>query len=202
MSVYGSSPGGRIHHNRIYFNNSNDEGGGIMIAGALPADPNTLSPGTGAVDIYDNLIQGNLANDDGGGIRFLMSGNYPMNVTNNTIVNNVSTHEGGGVAINDAPDVRLVNNTIMKNTTTATAVTSDGTPAPAGVATLAQQRPAAGDPAHRLEALQRPGAVQQHLLGQPGRHPGRDDGDRDRSGRRRHTGRALGPRRWPTPRTS
>ncbi len=135
VSVYGSSPGGKIHHNRIYFNNSNDEGAGIMIAGALPADPNTLSPGTGAVDIYNNLIQGNLSNDDGGGIRFLMSGNYPMNVTNNTIVNNVSTHEGAGVAINDAPNVRLVNNTIMKNTTTATAVTSDGTPAPAGVAT-------------------------------------------------------------------
>ena len=135
VSVYGRSPGGRIHHNRIYFNNSNDEGAGIMIAGALPADPNVLSPGTGAVDIDSNLIQGNLSNDDGGGIRFLMSGNFPMNVTNNTIVNNVSTHEGAGVAINDAPDVRLVNNTIMKNTTTATAVTSDGTPAPAGVAT-------------------------------------------------------------------
>ncbi len=135
VSVYGSSPGGKIHHNRIYFNNSNDEGAGIMIAGALPANPNALSPGTGAVDIYNNLIQGNLANDDGGGIRFLMSGNYPMNVTNNTIVNNVSTHEGAGVAINDAPNVRLVNNTIMKNTTTATAVTSDGTAAPAGIAT-------------------------------------------------------------------
>ncbi len=135
VSVYGSSPGGKIHHNRIYFNNSNDEGAGIMIAGALPADPNTLSPGTGAVDIDHNLVQGNLANDDGGGIRFLMSGNYPMNVSNNTIVNNVSTHEGAGVAINDAPNVRLVNNTIMKNTTTATAVTSDGTPAPAGIAT-------------------------------------------------------------------
>ncbi len=58
-----------------------------------------------------------------------------MNVANNTIVNNVSTHEGAGVAINDAPDVRLVNNTIMKNTTTATAVTSNGSPAPAGVST-------------------------------------------------------------------
>ena len=42
---------------------------------------------------------------------------------NNTIVNNVSTHEGGGVSLNDAPDVRVVNNTIMKNVTTATAVT-------------------------------------------------------------------------------
>ncbi|QNN51579.1 beta strand repeat-containing protein [Nocardioides mesophilus] len=135
VSVYGLSPGGKIHHNRIYFNNSNDEGAGIMIAGALPADPTVLSPGTGAVDITHNLIQGNLSNDDGGGIRFLMSGASTMNVVDNTIVNNVSTHEGAGVAINDAPNVRLVNNTIMKNTTTATAVTSNGAPAPAGVST-------------------------------------------------------------------
>ena len=45
-----------------------------MIAGALPADPDGLSPGTGPVDIYANVIQANLANDDGGGIRFLMAG--------------------------------------------------------------------------------------------------------------------------------
>ena len=70
----------------IYFNMSNDEGGGIMIAGELPADPGALSPGTGAVDIYANQIQANLANDDGGGIRFLMAGNFPMNVYNNMIV--------------------------------------------------------------------------------------------------------------------
>ena len=56
-----------------------------------------------------------------------------MNVSNNMIVNNVSTHEGGGVALDDAPEVRLVNNTIMKNLTTATAVTSNGQPAPAGL---------------------------------------------------------------------
>ncbi len=135
VSVYGFSPGGKIHHNRIYFNNSNDEGAGIMIAGALPATRTRCPRAPGRWTSTHNLIQGNLANDDGGGIRFLMSGNYPMNVTNNTIVNNVSTHEGAGVAINDAPNVRLVNNTIMKNTTTATAVTSDGSPAPAGVST-------------------------------------------------------------------
>lgn len=137
LSVYGFSPGGKIHDNRIYFNRSYDEGGGIMIAGQLPADPATLSPGSGAVDIYNNLIQGNLANDDGGGIRFLMAGNFPMNVFNNMIVNNVSTHEGGGIGINDAPDVRAYNNTIMKNTTTATAITSNGLPAPAGLSTSA-----------------------------------------------------------------
>jgi hypothetical protein len=135
ISVYGFSPDGKIHHNRIYFNRSYDEGGGIMLAGELPADPLTLSPGTGAADIYANLIQANLANDDGGGLRFLMAGNFPMNVYNNFIVNNVSTHEGGGVALDDTPDVRFFNNTVMKNLTTATAMTSDGNPAPAGLST-------------------------------------------------------------------
>ncbi len=74
-----------------------------MIAGQLPASPATLSPGSGPVDIYANLIQANLANDDGGGLRFLMAGNFPMNVYNNFIVNNVSTHEGGGVASTTHP---------------------------------------------------------------------------------------------------
>ncbi len=137
LTVYGLSPNGTIHHNNIYFNNSNDEGGGIMIAGELPATAGDLSPGAGPVQINANRIQANLANDDGGGIRFLMAGNYPMTVTNNMIVNNVSTHEGGGIGINDAPDVRVVNNTIMKNLTTGTAVTSNGQPMPAGLSTSA-----------------------------------------------------------------
>ena len=132
ISHYGESPGGKIHHNRIYFNRSYDEGGGIMIAGELPVDPALLSPGAGPVDVYANLIQGNLANDDGGGLRFLMAGNFPFNVYNNIIVNNISTHEGGGVSLNDAPDVRFYNNTVMKNITTATAMTSNGLAAPAG----------------------------------------------------------------------
>jgi hypothetical protein len=133
ISHYGLSPDGAIHHNRVYFNRAYDEGGGIMIAGELPADPAILSTGAGAVDVYANLIQANLANDDGGGLRFLMAGNFPYNVYNNIIVNNISTHEGGGVSLNDTPDVRIYNNTIMKNITTATAVTSNGSPAPAGL---------------------------------------------------------------------
>lgn len=139
LSVYGRSPDGKIHHNRIYYNEANDEGGGVMIAGQLPLDPTTLSPGSGPVDIYANQIEANLSNDDGGGLRFLMAGgpggSDVMNVDNNTIVNNVSTHEGGGISLNDAPNVRIVNNTVMKNLTTATAVTSNGQPAPAGLST-------------------------------------------------------------------
>ncbi len=133
VSVYGLSPNGTIDHNRVTLNNSNDEGAGIMVAGQLPANPDDLSPGSGPVDIHHNQIQGNLANDDGGGIRFLMAGDFPMNVYDNVIANNVSSHEGGGIGINDAPDVRIYNNTIMDNVTTATAVTSNGLPAPAGV---------------------------------------------------------------------
>ena len=135
VSAVGYSPNGTISSNRIYFNRSYDEGGGIMIAGALPATTTSLSPGSGPVTINNNLIQANLANDDGGGLRFLMAGNFPMNVYNNFIVNNISTHEGGGVALNDAPNVRFYNNTVMKNLTTATAITSPGTPAPAGLST-------------------------------------------------------------------
>ena len=139
MTVYGRSPGGRIHHNRVYLNMSFDEGGGIMIAGQLPANPDDLSPGSGSVDIYANEIKANLANDDGGGVRFLMAGGSggtdQMNVVNNVIADNVSTHEGGGISLNDAPNVRVVNNTIMKNLTTATAATSNGQPAPAGLST-------------------------------------------------------------------
>jgi hypothetical protein len=143
ISHYGLSPNGKIHHNRILFNRSYDEGGGILIAGTLAADPtaNYGTPngaqGSGPVDIYANVIQGNVADDDGGGLRFLMAGNVPMNVYDNVIANNVSTHEGGGVSLNDAPNVRFYGNTVMKNITTATAVTSLGFPAPAGLSTSA-----------------------------------------------------------------
>ncbi len=124
ISHYGYSNNGSISRNRIYYNQGYDEGGGIMIAGALPANNSQLTPGAGAVNIDGNTLISNQSNDDGGGIRFLMAGNYPMNVTNNIIANNLSTHEGGGIALDDAPNVRLVNNTIVKNITTATAATN------------------------------------------------------------------------------
>ncbi len=124
-----------IHDNRIYFNGSYDEGGGILIAGEPPATLTGVFTGSGSVNIYNNIIEANLANDDGGGLRFLSAGNFPFNVYNNMIVNNISSHEGGGVAIDNAPNVRFYNNTVMKNLTTATASTSSGQPAPAGLST-------------------------------------------------------------------
>jgi hypothetical protein len=141
ISHFGYSPNSKIHDNRVYFNHSYDEGAGIMIAGELATDPTAGygqpggPQGSGSVDIYNNLIQANMAEDDGGGLRFLMAGNFPMNVYNNMIVNNVSMHEGGGVALDDAPAVSFYNNTVMSNKTTATAITSNGLPAPAGLST-------------------------------------------------------------------
>jgi hypothetical protein len=150
ISAFGyNAQGGSIDHNRIWFNQSYDEGGGIMVAGELPADPTQLSEGSGPVKIDANVIQANLANDDGGGIRLLQtSGSHitrsnpeTISITNDTIANNVSAHEGGGIALDDSAFVNIVNTTVTKNLTTATAVTSDGLPAPAGLSTAANSDP-------------------------------------------------------------
>jgi uncharacterized repeat protein (TIGR01451 family) len=124
ISHYGRSDSGNITRNRIYYNQGYDEGGGIMVAGALPANNNALSPGAGVVTIDGNTLISNQSNDDGGGLRFLMAGNFAELVENNIIANNLSTHEGAGVALDDSTNVTLVNNTIVKNITTATAATN------------------------------------------------------------------------------
>ncbi|MFN8173384.1 MAG: fibronectin type III domain-containing protein, partial [Candidatus Nanopelagicales bacterium] len=135
ISHYGFSRGARIDHNRVWFNESYDEGGGIMVAGEVPPNPDSVSGGAGDVRIDDNRIAQNLSNDDGGGIRLLNAGTRRITIENNEIVNNVSAHEGGGIALNDATDVVIDNDTIAGNITTATAVTSNGQPAAAGIAT-------------------------------------------------------------------
>ncbi len=142
ISHFGLSKNGEIDHNKVYLNESVDEGAGVMIAGEPHLDPavaipipNKLSNGSGPVTIHDNYIASNLAGDDGGGIRFLQSGTWQADVYNNMITDNVSTHEGGGIALDDATNVRIVNDSIAKNLTTATAVTSLGAPAPAGLST-------------------------------------------------------------------
>ena len=144
-----NTKGGSITKNRIWFNESYDEGAGVMIAGELPADPTILSEGSGPVTIDANVIQANLASDDGGGIRLLqtsgshISRNNPetIAITNNTIANNISAHEGGGIALDDSAFVNIVNDTVTKNLTTATAVTSNGSAAPAGLSTAANSAP-------------------------------------------------------------
>jgi hypothetical protein len=137
---------GVIDHNKVILNGANDEGGGITIAGELPLPSGNagagggafgggLSPGAGPVVIDSNYIGSNIADDDGGGIRFLMAGVAQQNVTNNMITNNVSSHEGGGISIDDSPNINIVNDTIARNITTATASTSNGAPEPAGIST-------------------------------------------------------------------
>ncbi|UQX87019.1 hypothetical protein M6D93_11950 [Jatrophihabitans telluris] len=135
------APSNQIVHNVVKFNQSQDEGGGIMIAGQLPQDSTTASAGAGPVTISGNVIAVNAANDDGGGLRFLQAGKALMMVQNNSITNNVSSHEGGGIALDDTAQVVIINDTIAKNITTATAVTSDGSPAPAGISTARNSGP-------------------------------------------------------------
>ncbi len=57
------------------------------------------------------------------------------------MVNNISAHEGGGLALDDAVFVDIVGNTVARNLTTATAVTSDGSRAPAGLSTATNSDP-------------------------------------------------------------
>jgi hypothetical protein len=101
------------------------------------------------VTIDRNVISTNVSNDDGGAIRLLMTSGSTttratpgrIRITNNTIADNVSAHEGGGIALDDAAFVDVVGNTIAKNLTTATAVTSDGRAAPAGLSTATNSDP-------------------------------------------------------------
>jgi len=151
ISHHGYSPGGKISYNRMFLNTAFDEGGAITIA-SEPAfkvftgpdiipipDPAGFTQGTGDVSIDHNYIGDNLAQDDGGALRIMGTagtrGLSPITITNNMITNNVSAHEGAALSLFDAPVLNLVNNTIAKNITTATAVTSNGSPAPGGVST-------------------------------------------------------------------
>lgn len=133
ISHFGYSPGGKIHHNRIRYNGSFDEGAGIFIGGEKSLGSEALSKGSGEVDIFNNFISENVANDDGGGIRLLEAGNHRVKIFNNFIVNNASTDLGGGIALDDSSKVIICNNTIAKNTTTATAEDSDRKPHGAGL---------------------------------------------------------------------
>jgi hypothetical protein len=133
--------------NEIFNQGLSVSGGGIFIGGAAPLTPGALSPGSGNVKLISNLIQGNGAGaGDGGGIRLaLVNGEdvaanpdntpprtgsrgrndppvwYTVDVFNNMIVNNVAGLAGGGISLQDAVDVRAVNNTVANNNSTATA---------------------------------------------------------------------------------
>ena len=223
ISHFGLSSGGKIDHNRIWFNRSYDEGGAVFVGSELPANPNTMPVGAGAVDITENTLQANLANDDGGAIRLLMvdgrrrsqtgegaQGTIRLyddrvNILNNTIANNVSTHEGGGIALDDSTNVVVANNTVAHNITTATAMTSTGEPAPAGLSTAGNSFLLQAELDKRYGANTRPlfskptlfnNVVHRQPLGLVVAHAGPP---RHRPGRRRKPGQPLGhrPRRQP-----
>jgi hypothetical protein len=98
--------------------------------------PPGLPEGTGRnLTIDANLIMGNSAESGtGGGVRLQMVNGSDVialparsalwngvQLTNNIIANNVAGWDGGGVSLQDALKVRLLNNTIISNDTTASA---------------------------------------------------------------------------------
>jgi len=156
----GSNSTSQIIRNKIVFNQTFNQsadpvGGGLSIAGAVPVGGGG-STGTGDVLVDANLIQGNQAGaGDGGGVSIArtVSGidanaTDDIVVTNNMIVNNVAAHSGGGVALTDnAGNVRLVNNTVASNVSTATNRHSNtdwanpSTPQVAGISVLGGANP-------------------------------------------------------------
>ncbi|MEQ1501496.1 MAG: Ig-like domain-containing protein [Myxococcota bacterium] len=157
----GLSDRGTIAGNTIVFNQSFDatatrSGGGIFVGGE-PAAPPALSAGSGSVTIDRNTIQGNQAGaGHGGGIRAEFvngrdvelspddpTGWYLLSITNNLIVNNVAGWSGGGISLQDAPNSKIVLNTVANNDSTATvgavfdAVAGTSTAQPAGLASSA-----------------------------------------------------------------
>ncbi|MDE0884025.1 MAG: hypothetical protein OSB70_00685 [Myxococcota bacterium] len=134
----GVSDNGLIRGNTIIFNEAwhgtlAASGGGIQISG-MSGGAAAVSPGTGNVTIDANLIQGNSAGTGDGSAISLFSVNgadveadptnpaafWKVDIFNNIMVNN---HAGnaGAVAIFDAVDVDIINNTIANNDSTATA---------------------------------------------------------------------------------
>jgi hypothetical protein len=153
ISHVGLSPLGVIDANTVVFNESftqaaGTNGGGIFIGGTPPA-AGALTPGSGTVEVRNNLIQGNGATGgDGGGVALQgvngadlslnQNQRYRVRLYNNVIANNVAGLAGGGLSIVDAAYVDVTHNTIVHNDSTGTAMgaftgplTSE--PQPAGV---------------------------------------------------------------------
>ncbi len=113
----------KIVLNQTFFQGGNPTGGGLFIGGQVPVGGGN-SPGTGDVNVDANLIEYNNAGSGAGGgvsIARTATGDDVV-VTNNMIVNNATGFAGGGVAFTEirGAGVRLVNNTIADNASTAT----------------------------------------------------------------------------------
>jgi hypothetical protein len=134
LSHIGLSPNGKIHDNKIYYNEAVDSGGGIAIESELPVGGG-LGDGSGSVNVDRNLIQSNASTlDDGGGIFVLDALTQPINIRNNQIVDNLAADLGGAILLDDASNVRIINNTIANNVTTGSSESSAiGVPHGAGL---------------------------------------------------------------------
>lgn len=128
--------GNRVLFNEVFYGgNANGDGGGIFIGGETPA-AGGLTPGSGSARILSNLIQGNSTGSGwGGGIRLLNvngldvagspdnpDGWHEIQIFNNMIVNNLAAYAGGGIALQDAARVKIINNTLAANDSTATSI--------------------------------------------------------------------------------
>jgi hypothetical protein len=134
LSHIGLSPGGQIHDNQIYYNDSVDSGAGVAIESELPVDGG-LGAGSGPVNVDRNLIQSNYSGDDGGGIFVLDALKDEINIRNNMVVNNGASDIAGGIMLDDASNVRIINNTVANNVSTASSENSAvGVPHSAGLA--------------------------------------------------------------------
>jgi len=153
------------HNSFVFNQSSNPttptNGGGIQVMGTPDTDPVCsgvpdtdcppgLSDGTGkGLVINANLIQGNSADSgSGGGIRLQQVNGTEVGtfasqpkvwndatITNNIIVNNMAGWDGAGISLQDALNVKIINNTIMHNTTLASSgVLTDSLGAPSASA--------------------------------------------------------------------
>jgi uncharacterized repeat protein (TIGR01451 family) len=139
----------KILLNQTFNQSADPTGGGLFIGGQTVVGAGVAS-GTGNVIVDRNLIQHNHAGAGGGGgvsVARTVPGNSLL-FTNNMIANNAAAYAGGGVVIADAPGLKLVNNTIASNVSTATnrqsfavGIKNQSTPQVAGVALLGGTSP-------------------------------------------------------------
>lgn len=133
ISNNGVIEGNTFLHNQSFFQMKSVQGGGLSIEGlqSLAATGNLagISTGSGNVKIIGNTFQGNAAGaGDGGAISLNgINGNevltvspYQVEIYNNTINNNVAGVAGGGIGLQDAVNVKIINNTIAHNDSTGT----------------------------------------------------------------------------------